>query len=116
MASPFHDSVEGSVDALPLDKKLLENFFAVFRENVEALVAFVFLAPFADEQPLRFEPAKEGIESAFIDGHAMLGECFAEGVAVLFGAKLGEDSKDEAAASEFESNVFKEIGVESHTV
>jgi hypothetical protein len=41
----------------------------------------------------------------------MVGERFAEGVAVLLFAEHGKDSEDERAAAEFEAKVFEEVVV-----
>jgi len=49
---------QGRVDALPFVEQLLENYFAVRRQAVEALVALLFFAPFAGEQALCFDPSQ----------------------------------------------------------
>jgi hypothetical protein len=113
---PPDDSIQGRVDAFPFREELLEHGFAVRGEDVKALVALVFFAPLADEEALGLETAQQGIQSAFIDGHAVVGESFAEGVAVLLGAELGEDGEDEGAATKLEAKVFEEIRFDGHTV
>jgi hypothetical protein len=105
------DGADGGVDALPFGQQLGEDGFAFGREEVEALVAFFVLAPFAGQQALGFESAEEGVEGAFVDVHALLGEGFAEGVTVLLGTEGGEDGENEAAAAEFQAKVVEGIGV-----
>jgi methylmalonyl-CoA mutase cobalamin-binding subunit len=46
----------------------------------------------------------------------VLGESLAERIAVLLGAKLGEDSHDQGAAAKLHAKVFEEIGFNGHTV
>ena len=58
-----------------------------------------------------FEAAEEGVEGAFFDGQALVGEGFAEGVAVVLGAELGEDGDDQAAAAEFEAEGIEDLGI-----
>src|SRR6516225_4422578 len=86
MALTFHDPVQGRIDTFPFIEKLFENAFAVGGKNVEAFVALVLFAPLADQESLRFQAAQQGIQGAFVDGHAMLGQGLAQGVTVLFGA------------------------------
>ena len=81
----LEDVVDGVVDAVPLGEELGEDGFAFGGEPVEALVALVFFAPLAGEEALGFEAAEEGVEGAFLDGEAFVGEGFAEGVAVVLG-------------------------------
>jgi hypothetical protein len=104
------DVVEGVVDGVPFGEELGEDGFAFGGEAVEAFVALVFFAPLAGEELLGFEAAEEGVEGAFLDGEALVGEGFAEGVAVVLGAELGEDGDDEAAAAEFEAEGVEELG------
>jgi hypothetical protein len=49
-------------------------------ESVEALVALVFLAPFAGEETLGFQPTQHGVKRAFLDLEAGITEDLAEGV------------------------------------
>jgi len=104
------DFVKRVVDGVPLGEEEGEGGFALLGEPVEALVAFVFFAPLAGEEALGFEAAEEGVEGAFLDGEAFVGEGFAEGVAVMLGAELGEDRDDQAAAPEFEAEGVEELG------
>jgi hypothetical protein len=104
------DVLDGVVDGVPLGEELVEDGFAFGRELVEALVALVFFAPLAGEELLGFEAAEEGIEGALFDGKAFVGEGFAQGVAVVLGAELGEDGDDEAAAAEFEAEGVEDLG------
>ena len=82
---------------------------AVAGETVEALVALLLLAPFADQQTLALQPPKQRIESVFVDGHAAVGEGLAQRIAVVLLAELGEDGQNEAAPSEFQPKVLKKI-------
>jgi hypothetical protein len=106
----LEDVVEGVVDGGPLGEELGEGGLAIGGEAVEALVALVFFAPLAGEEALGFEAAEEGIEGAFFDGEAFVGEGFAEGVTVVLGAELGEDGDDEAAATELEAEGVEDGG------
>src|SRR5277367_5649240 len=87
--------IQRGIHVLPLRDQLFENDLAVFRKPVKPLVALVFFAPLADQQALRLEAPQQRVEGAFIDGHAVVGEGFAEGVAVLLGLKGGQDSEDQ---------------------
>jgi hypothetical protein len=98
----FEDFVEGGVDGVPFGEELGEDLLAVGGEAVEAFVAFFFFAPLAGEEGLGFEAAEERVEGGFFDGEAFVGEGFAEGVAVVLLAELGEDGEDEASTAEFE--------------
>ena len=80
----MEDVIDGVVDGVPLGEELGEDGFAFRGEFVEALVALVFFAPLAGEEALGFETAEEGVEGAFFDGQTLVGEGFAEGVAVMF--------------------------------
>ena len=91
----LQDCVDSGVNALPLGEHLLENIGALGREKIEALLALVLFAPFADQQALRFQAAQQWIQSALIDGHTMLGQSFAQGVAILLGAELRQDRDDQ---------------------
>jgi len=106
----MEDVVDGVVDAVPLGEELGEDGFAGEGELVEALVALVFFAPLAGEEALGFEAAEEGVEGAFFDGEALVGESFAEGVAVVLSTELGEDGEDEAAAAELEAEGVENLG------
>jgi hypothetical protein len=106
----LQDVVDGPVDAVPFVEKLDEDGFAFGGKLVEALVALVLFTPLAGEKLLGFEAAKEGVEGAFFDGQALVGEGFAEGVAVVLDAELGQDGDDEAAAAEFETEGIEDLG------
>src|ERR1700693_4588237 len=95
------------VDTLPLDQQLFENQLSVGRETVETLVALVFLAPLADQQALGLQAAKQRIERAFVDGHAMIGQGLAQGVTVVFSAQRRQYSQGKAAAAEFLPQVLE---------
>ena len=104
------DVLDGVVDGVPLGEELGEDGFAFGREFVETFVALVFFAPLAGEELLGFEAAEEGVQGAFFNGKAFVGEGLAEGVAVVLGAELGEDGDDEAAAAEFEAEGVEDLG------
>src|SRR6266478_2626559 len=116
MVLPFHNPVQGRIDAFPFGEELLEHGFAIGGQDVKALVALVFLAPFSREQALRLQAAQEGIQSTLFDCHAVLGERLAKGVAILLGTELGEDGEDEGAAAKLEAKVLEEIGLDGHAV
>jgi hypothetical protein len=105
------NSVQGRVDALPFGEQRLQHGLALRREAIKAFVTLVFLAPFADEEALSFEAAEERVEGAFVDGHAEVGEGFAEGVAVVLGAEHGEYGEDQGATTKLEAEVFEEVVV-----
>jgi hypothetical protein len=46
----------------------------------------------------------------------VVGEGFAEGVAVLLGAELSEYGEDEGAASELRAKIVEDVGVECHVL
>jgi hypothetical protein len=60
---------------------------------------------------LGLEAAEEGVEGAFLDGQTLVGEGFAEGVAVMFERKLGQDGDDEAAAAKLEAKGIEDLGI-----
>jgi len=60
--------VQRGVDALPFGEQRLQNGFALRGEAIKAFVAFVFFAPFADQEALGFEAAQQRVESAFVEG------------------------------------------------
>ena len=53
--------VDGCVDVLPLLKQMGQDLLAFGGEAIEALVAFLFFAPLADEEALGFEAPEERI-------------------------------------------------------
>jgi hypothetical protein len=55
------------IDASPFGEQMGEHWGALRREPVEALFALIFLAPFAEEQPLGLEATQQGIQRAFVD-------------------------------------------------
>ena len=101
-------SVEGFVDAPPLDDEQRQHLQAHAREAVEALVALGFFAPLADEQALCFQPAEQRIERALVDDEAVFGEEFAQRVSVLFRAKRREDGDRQAAPPDLEPEVVED--------
>jgi hypothetical protein len=108
------DSAEGGVERVPFRKQLFENLFSVGGKAVEALVAFLVFAPFADQEGLGLEAAQQGIERAFVDLKTVLGEFFAEGVSILLCAQSGEDGEHQTAAAEFQPEVLE--GFRVHNV
>jgi hypothetical protein len=105
------NSVQRGIDALPFGEQRLQHGLAFGGEAIKAFVALVFFAPFAKEKTLGFEAAQKRVQGAFIDGHALVGEGLAEGVAILLFAKHGEDGEDQRAATKFEAEVFEEVVV-----
>ena len=105
----FHNPGERCIDALPFFQQLIEDALAAAREVVEALVALLFLTPLAHQEALGFQPAEERIQCVFVDGHAAVGEGFAQRIAVMFIAELGKYSQDQASATQLQAEVFKKI-------
>jgi hypothetical protein len=105
----IEDEVDGCVDGLPLFQQPGQDLFAFRRESVEALVPLVFFAPLAYEQALGFKSAQKRVKRAFVDFEASLGQIFAERVAVMLLAKLGEDGEGQAAAAKLEAKAFEEV-------
>jgi hypothetical protein len=107
------DCAEGGVERVPFRKQLFKNLFSFGGEAVEALVAFLMFAPFADQEGLGLEPPQQGIEGAFVDFETMLGKFFAEGVSILLGTQSGEDGEHETAATEFQPEILEGFWVHS---
>ena len=105
------DAGERSVDLVQLAQELFEDVATVLGKFVEALLAVVFLAPFALEEALAFEAAKKGVEGAFIDLDAEAGEILAQGIAVMFAPELGQDRDDEKAATELEPEMIEKVRI-----
>src|ERR1043166_316222 len=105
------DAGERGVDFVELGQEQLEDLAAVLGKFVETLLAIVFFAPFAFEQALRFETAKERVKGAFVDLDSERSEILAEGVPVMLPAQLGEDGDDEQSPAQFQPEIIKEIGV-----
>src|SRR6476660_9692185 len=103
-----------SIDTVPFPEELFERGLAVRREPVEALVAFVLLAPLTGEESLAFEPAEQGIERALVDRQPVLVERLAQRVAVLLFAQRGEYREDQAAAPQLEAEIVEGIGARGH--
>lgn len=111
---PFDHLAERRIDALPLRQKLLKDQFSVPRQDVKALVTLIFLAPFADQETLSFQSAKQRIESAFVDGHPTFSKCLPQRVPVLLRAQLGQHRKDQRSAPQLGPEVFEDVGVAGH--
>jgi hypothetical protein len=109
--------MDGAVDGFPLYEELLERGGAGGREAVEALVALVLFAPFAEEQALGFKATQERIKGALFNVDAVVGEGLTKGIAVVLLAKLGKDGENEAAAAELKVEILED-GLKSfgHTV
>ena len=101
---------------MPFFEQLAEDLFAIRREPVETLVALLFFAPLAREQSLRFEPAKQWIERALVDGQTALGKLFAQRVAVVFFAKLRQHGQSQAAAPQLQAKILEKVLSECHAV
>src|SRR5262249_52207898 len=63
------------------------------------------------EQFLAFQAAQEGVQRVFIDGEAAVRQRFRQGVAVIFGAELGQHGQHQAAAAQLQTEVFEKIWV-----
>src|SRR5690348_11590079 len=87
-ASCSNNVVQRVVQRAPLVQQLLQNRAALRRKPIETLLALVFLAPFARQQTLRLEPAKQRVQRAFVDLEAEVGERLAQRVAVVLRAQL----------------------------
>src|ERR1035437_392171 len=111
MALLLEDFLYRCVDAAPLGQQLVQDFRSAGAEQVEALLALLFFAPFAGQKALGLEAPEQGIEGAFVDLQSVLGKSFAQGVAVLLPAQGRQDGENQAAAAEFESEVFKRFWV-----
>src|SRR5580700_4992723 len=99
------------VNALPLDCQLFENQLAVGRKTVETFVALVLFPPLAYQQALSLEAAKQWVERAFVDGHAMVGEGFAQRVTVMLDAQRSQHREGKAAAAKFLAEVLEAVVV-----
>src|SRR5208337_2966715 len=95
-------------------EQLAEYLLAVAGEAVEPLVALVFLAPFAGQQPLGLQAPQQWIERAFVDLQATLGQYLAQRIAVVLLAKLHQHRQSQATATKFQTKVLKEVFCESH--
>ena len=94
------DTFHGEVDLLPVGEERLQYRSPIGRQPVEALVAILLLAPFADEQPLIFEPSQQWIEGAFLDVQAAVRQRLLQRVSVVLDSQLGEHGHHEATAAE----------------
>ena len=90
--------------------------FAVAGEAVKPLVALVFLAPLAGQQPLGLQAPQQRVERAFVDLQAALGQGLAQRVAVVLLAKLRQHCQSQAAAPQFQAKVLEEVFGEGHAV
>src|SRR6185436_19942133 len=108
------DAVDGAVDATPLVEQQPQRPLAVGGQAVEALVALVLLAPFADEQPLCFQPPQQRVQGVLVDVQAKVRQGFSQRVAVVLDAQLGECGHHEAAAAELEPKVFEGLRAVGH--
>src|SRR5258708_16861827 len=95
---------------MPFGEQLFQDQLAVAGETVKAFVTLVFLSPFADQQPLAFQPSQERIEGALIDGHAALPKSFPESVPVLLRPKLCQDSQNQTATAQFQAKILEIAG------
>jgi len=91
--------VYGCVDAAPLGEQLVQDFRAIGRQKVEALLAFVLLAPLAGQKALGFQAAEQWVEGAFVDLQAVFGQGLAQSVAVLLAAQGRQDCQNQATAA-----------------
>ena len=105
----FEDARDGGVDTVPLVEQASEDLFALWRESVEALIAFVFFAPLAGQKALGFESAEKGIERTFVDLEPTLGEILPERISVVLLPQLRKHGKGETAAAELKSKIFEGV-------
>ena len=101
--------VDGRVDGLPLLEQLGKDLLAVAGEAIEPLVALVFFAPLAGQQPLRLQAAQQRIKRAFVDLQAAFGQSLAQRVAVVLLAQLRQHRQRQAAAAQLQAKVFEEV-------
>src|ERR1700691_5763794 len=116
LLTAMDDCVDGRVDGIPFLKQLAKHLRAIVREAIEPLVALFFFAPLAHQQPLRFEPAKKWVECAFVDSQTAFGEVLPQGVPVMLVSELNKHSEGQAAATELQTEVFKEVLCKRHAV
>src|SRR5580704_1466297 len=109
LSSASENVFERRVNALPLGQQLLQNRFAIGGQAIETLVALILFAPLADQQALRLEAAKQGIERAFVNRHAVFSQRFAQRIAVVLDSKRRQHRKGQAAAPKLLSKIFKPL-------
>src|SRR5882757_1311870 len=102
------NSRKGRIQTFPLRQQLLQHFAAIGRQEIETLVALVLFAPFAAKEALRLQAAEKGIQRALFDLHPMFRQSLTEGVAVLLGPKLGQDSENQGAAPKLRSEIVED--------
>jgi len=87
---------------------------AVDRQAVEALGALGLLAPFADQQALRFEPAQQRIKRAFVDQQPGILERLAQRIAIALLAQCPEHSEHQRPPPEFDAQLFEYVVIDRH--
>src|SRR5580698_7911749 len=98
---------DGGVDRLPLLQQLAKDPLSIAGEPVKPLVALVFLAPFAGQQPLRFQAPQQRIERAFIDLQAPQCQSLAQRISVMLLAKLRQNGQGQTAAPQLQPKILK---------
>src|SRR5512139_814783 len=88
--------------AAPLGSQFLRHLLALRVRLVVAPRPAVLDAPGAREEPLRLEPAEQGIQRALVDVEAPVRERLLERVAILLAPQLDENRQDQGAPPEFE--------------
>ncbi len=88
---------------MPLGEQLIQSLLALARDAVKTLLSLFFLAPFAGQQALAFQPSQQWIQRAFIDGEAMLSQRLTQRVTVLLVAQRCHDRHHQEPAAEFEA-------------
>ena len=91
-----------------------ERVGAVDREAVEALGALGLLAPFADQQALRFEPAQQRIERAFVDQQPGILERLAQRIAVAFLAQRPEHGEHQRPPPKLDAQFLECVVIDRH--
>src|SRR6267143_805898 len=107
----LNNPLQRRIQAVPFLEQLLEDARPVLREAVKPFVALIFLAPFAFEQALGFQPPQQGIQRALLNLHPLIRQRFAQCVAVMLFAKLRQHRNDQRPATQFHPQVFEEVGV-----
>src|SRR6266851_2017045 len=107
----LNNPLQRRIQAVPFLEQLLEDARPVLRKAIKPFVALVFLAPFAFQQALGFQPTQQRIQGALFDLHALVRQRLAQRIAVMLFAKLRQHRNDQRPAAEFHPQVFEKVGV-----
>src|SRR5215218_1894796 len=94
-------------------EQLRQHSLPVLGQTVESLVA-AFLAPFAGEETLGLQPAKERVKRAFLDGQATVLEFLPQGVAVPFLAKREQYTERQGSAAKLDTQFIEQVIFDRH--